>query len=182
MQTILTVVHLFLALGLIGLVLIQHGKGADMGAAFGSGASATVFGARGSGNFLSRTTAILAALFFVTSMVLAYYASQVSGPQGLMDQMDQVPVAPVTVPPMKREEIPGIDQMPAPVPGPTPSAEVPAVDAPVPLQESAPVALTPAAMEVSEEKVDVVAPLVEQPPAEQAVPALAPAESPAPKQ
>jgi preprotein translocase subunit SecG len=85
MQTILTVVHLFLALGLIGLVLIQHGKGADMGAAFGSGASATVFGARGSGNFLSRTTGILAALFFVTSMVLAYYASQVGEPVGLMD-------------------------------------------------------------------------------------------------
>jgi preprotein translocase subunit SecG len=97
MQTILTVVHLFLALGLIGLVLIQHGKGADMGAAFGSGASATVFGARGSGNFLSRTTGILAALFFVTSMVLAYYASQVGEPVGLMDQLDQAPVAPLTL-------------------------------------------------------------------------------------
>ncbi len=126
MQTILTVVHLFLALGLIGLVLIQHGKGADMGAAFGSGASATVFGARGSGNFLSRTTAILAALFFVTSMVLAYYASQVGEPVGLMDQFDQAPIAPVTVPPVKREEVPGIDQVPAS----STSSEVPAVDIP----------------------------------------------------
>jgi preprotein translocase subunit SecG len=85
MQTILTVVHLFLAIGLIGLILIQHGRGADAGAAFGSGASATVFGARGSGSFLSRTTAILAALFFVTSVVMAYYAQKVEAPKGLMD-------------------------------------------------------------------------------------------------
>jgi preprotein translocase subunit SecG len=85
MQTILTVVHLFLAIGLVGLILIQHGRGADAGAAFGSGASATVFGARGSGSFLSRTTAILAALFFVTSIVLAYYAQKVEAPKGLMD-------------------------------------------------------------------------------------------------
>ena len=126
MQTILTVVHLFLALGLIGLVLIQHGKGADMGAAFGSGASATVFGARGSGNFLSRTTAILAALFFVTSMVLAYYASQVGEPVGLMDRFDQAPIAPITVPPVKREEVPGIEQVPAP----SNLNEVPAVELP----------------------------------------------------
>jgi preprotein translocase subunit SecG len=85
MQTILTVIHLFLAIGLIGLILIQHGRGADAGAAFGSGASATVFGARGSGSFLSRTTAILATLFFVTSVVMAYYAQKVEAPKGLMD-------------------------------------------------------------------------------------------------
>ena len=71
MQTILTVVQVFLSLGLIGLVLIQHGRGADAGAAFGAGASATVFGARGSGSFLSRATGIIAALFFLTSMALA---------------------------------------------------------------------------------------------------------------
>ncbi len=76
MQTILVVVHLFLAIGLIGLILIQHGKGADMGAAFGSGASGTVFGAKGSASFLTRLTAGLATLFFVTSMVMAYFASQ----------------------------------------------------------------------------------------------------------
>ncbi len=68
METILTVLHLFLAIGLVGLVLIQHGKGADAGAAFGSGASATVFGSQGSANFLSRATAIFAALFFATSL------------------------------------------------------------------------------------------------------------------
>ena len=85
MQIALTVIHLFLAIGLIGLILIQHGRGADAGAAFGSGASATVFGARGSGSFLSRTTAILAALFFVTSVVMAYYAQHAKAPEGLMD-------------------------------------------------------------------------------------------------
>jgi len=134
MQTILTVVHLFLSLGLIGLVLIQHGKGADMGAAFGSGASATVFGARGSGSFLSRTTAILAALFFVTSMVLAYYASQVGAPVGLMDKVDQAPVAPLVRPPevpsvapMQVPQAPGPAEDAAPVPAPTaPGAAAPA--------------------------------------------------------
>jgi preprotein translocase subunit SecG len=76
MQTLLVVVHLFVAVGLIGLVLIQHGKGADAGAAFGSGASSTVFGSRGSGSFLSRATAVLAALFFATSLALAWMAMQ----------------------------------------------------------------------------------------------------------
>ena len=84
MQTILTVIHLVLALGLIGLVLIQHGKGADAGAAFGSGASATVFGSRGSANFLSRTTGILAALFFATSLALAYFAMNVKTEDDLL--------------------------------------------------------------------------------------------------
>jgi len=76
MQTILIVFHLFLAAGLIGLILIQHGKGADMGAAFGSGASGTVFGAKGSASFLTRLTAGLATLFFITSMTMAYFATQ----------------------------------------------------------------------------------------------------------
>ena len=65
-------VHVVIAALMIGLILIQHGKGADAGAAFGSGASGTVFGAKGSGSFLSRSTAILAALFFSTSLALAY--------------------------------------------------------------------------------------------------------------
>jgi preprotein translocase subunit SecG len=98
MQTILTVIHLFLAIGLIGLILIQHGRGADAGAAFGSGASATVFGARGSGSFLSRTTAILATLFFVTSVVMAYYAQKVEAPKGLMDGAEAVHVEVPAVP------------------------------------------------------------------------------------
>lgn len=68
-------VHILVALAIIGLVLVQHGKGADMGAAFGSGASGSLFGASGSANFLSRTTGVLAAVFFVTSLTLAYVAS-----------------------------------------------------------------------------------------------------------
>ncbi|MBK1647678.1 preprotein translocase subunit SecG [Rhabdochromatium marinum] len=92
MQTILTILHLLLAIGLIGLILIQHGKGADAGAAFGSGASATVFGAQGSGNFLSRSTAILATAFFLTSIALAYYATKVEEPAGLMDNLPQTEI------------------------------------------------------------------------------------------
>jgi preprotein translocase subunit SecG len=75
MEIVLWVVHILVALGLIGLVLLQQGKGADIGAAFGSGASNTVFGARGSANFLSRSTAVLAVMFFVTSLSMAYFVT-----------------------------------------------------------------------------------------------------------
>jgi preprotein translocase subunit SecG len=73
--TLVLVVQMLSALGMIGLVLIQHGKGADMGAAFGSGGSGSLFGATGGANFLSRTTAVLAAVFFVCTLVLAYYGA-----------------------------------------------------------------------------------------------------------
>jgi preprotein translocase subunit SecG len=73
--TLVLVVHVLAALGVIGLVLLQHGKGADVGAAFGSGASGSLFGATGSANFLSRTTAVLAAVFFLSSLGLAYLAN-----------------------------------------------------------------------------------------------------------
>lgn len=73
---ILIIFHVFLCVGLIGLILIQHGKGADAGAAFGSGASGTVFGSQGSSNFLTRTTAILATTFFFTCLTLAYFSIQ----------------------------------------------------------------------------------------------------------
>ena len=69
------ILHVIVAIAIIGLVLLQHGKGADMGAAFGSGSSGSVFGATGSANFLSRTTAGLAAVFFVTSLALTWFAS-----------------------------------------------------------------------------------------------------------
>ncbi|MEK6731721.1 MAG: preprotein translocase subunit SecG [Pseudomonadota bacterium] len=75
MQQIILMVHIVIAIALIGLVLIQRGKGADMGAAFGSGASQTVFGSRGSGGFLFKFTIFLAALFFVTSIALTYLAA-----------------------------------------------------------------------------------------------------------
>ncbi|WP_430461824.1 preprotein translocase subunit SecG [Thalassolituus sp. LLYu03] len=76
MESIILVVHILLALGIIGFVMLQQGKGADAGASFGGGASQTVFGSRGSGNFLSRSTAILAAAFFITSLALGVYAKQ----------------------------------------------------------------------------------------------------------
>ncbi|WP_069469724.1 preprotein translocase subunit SecG [Candidatus Marithrix sp. Canyon 246] len=86
---ILVVVHLIICFGLIGLVLIQHGKGADAGAAFGGGggggASGTVFGSQGSGSFLTRTTAILAASFFVTCLVLAYFSMQKITPKSIVE-------------------------------------------------------------------------------------------------
>jgi preprotein translocase subunit SecG len=78
-QTTVLAIHTLIALGIIALVLLQRGKGADAGAAFGAGASGTVFGARGSTNFFSRTTAILATAFFATSLTLAYISSQRSG-------------------------------------------------------------------------------------------------------
>ena len=79
-------VHVFFAISLVALVLLQRGKGAEAGAAFGAGASGTVFGAKGSANFLSRTTAVLAAMFFVTSLALAYISSHQEVPTGLMEQ------------------------------------------------------------------------------------------------
>lgn len=78
MNVVLTIVHavqLLTALGMIGLILVQHGKGADMGAAFGSGGSGSLFGASGSANFLSRTTGVLAAVFFVCTLLLAYFGN-----------------------------------------------------------------------------------------------------------
>ena len=75
LTTLLTIVHVLVAAGIIGLVLLQRGKGADAGAGFGSGASGTVFGARGSATFFSKTTAVLVTCFFVTSLSLAYLAT-----------------------------------------------------------------------------------------------------------
>jgi preprotein translocase subunit SecG len=80
LKTLIIVVQLLSALGIIGLVLLQHGKGADMGAAFGSGASGSLFGATGSANFLSRATAVLATIFFVTTLALTYIGSYKARP------------------------------------------------------------------------------------------------------
>lgn len=86
MQTIVVVVHVIVAIAIVGLVLLQQGKGADAGASFGAGASQTVFGASGSGNFLVRATTVAATMFFVTSLLLAVFAGNRSGlgaPSGL---------------------------------------------------------------------------------------------------
>jgi preprotein translocase subunit SecG len=79
MENLITVVHVLAAAGVIGLVLLQHGKGADMGAAFGSGASGSLFGVSGSSNVLSKLTALFVIIFFSTSMTLAYMASHRAG-------------------------------------------------------------------------------------------------------
>ncbi len=76
MKDIILVIDVLSAVGLVALVLLQQGKGADMGAAFGAGASQTLFGARGSSNFLSRTTAVLATVFFLSNMALAWLATR----------------------------------------------------------------------------------------------------------
>ncbi len=86
LYVILTVALVFMALGIIALVLLQKGKGADAGAAFGSGASGTVFGARGTGSFLSRATAVLATLFFANCLALAYLSGQQGGSESLLEQ------------------------------------------------------------------------------------------------
>lgn len=87
METLIWVLHLLVAAVLIGLVLLQHGKGADMGAAFGSGASGSLFGASGSANFLSRATAITATVFFLTSMTLTYFSLNRSPAGGVLDKI-----------------------------------------------------------------------------------------------
>ncbi len=101
MYTLIIVVQVLAALAIIGLVLIQHGKGADMGAAFGSGASGSLFGASGSSNFLSKSTAVAAAIFFIATLALAYVGtrpSHVTG--GVMDQLpaNSVPAPATPVP------------------------------------------------------------------------------------
>jgi len=95
-ETLLVGVHLVVAATLIGFVLLQHGKGADMGAAFGSGSSGSLFGAAGSANFLSRTTAILATAFFLSSLGLTYFGATRTGPTDVMKQ-GPVPSAPAPV-------------------------------------------------------------------------------------
>jgi preprotein translocase subunit SecG len=75
MITVILAVQMLSALAMIGLILVQHGKGADMGAAFGSGSSGSLFGASGGANFLSRTTAVLAAVFFISTLMLAYFGN-----------------------------------------------------------------------------------------------------------
>ena len=79
MENLITVIHILAAAGVIGLVLLQHGKGADMGAAFGSGASGSLFGVSGSSNFMSKATAACVVVFFATSLTLAYLASHRTG-------------------------------------------------------------------------------------------------------
>src|SRR5438093_13496312 len=116
LESILLVLHLLVAVAVCGFVLLQHGKGADMGAAFGSGASGSLFGAAGSANFLSRTTAVLAAVFFLSSLGLTWFATTRSGPKSVIQQgvMDQVPAPKATdTPPVPAGAAPGVAVEPA---------------------------------------------------------------------
>ena len=125
LESFLLVVHLIVAAVVCGLVLIQHGKGADMGAAFGSGSSGSLFGASGSANFLSRTTAVLAAVFFMSSLGLTYLGSMHGPAKDVMQQgvMGNIP----------KSEAPAPGQPPASTPAPAPSSTpAPSSEAPKP--------------------------------------------------
>ena len=117
---VLIVLHVLVALAIIGLVLLQHGKGADMGSGFGGGASGSLFGATGSANFLSRTTAVLAAIFFILSLALAYVATRRPAEEGggVIESIRS-----------KQQEKPAAEQKPAP--------QSPAQDVPKPPAEGA---------------------------------------------
>jgi len=131
MQTILLVVQVLLSISLIALILIQHGKGADAGAAFGSGASSTVFGSSGSTSFLSRATAILATLFFAVSLSLTVLSHRQSQEQGLIEKYSngQETSQPAPVP---ATDVPMVKETPA-----APATDVPAA---MDKKEAAPVA------------------------------------------
>lgn len=126
MQTLIIVLHVLAALCVIGLILIQQGKGADMGASFGAGASQTLFGGRGSGNALTRTTAILATIFFATSLALSVLAKNTSERAGQVD----LPALPVSDAPLQKapasqksvDEVPAVEENSAPVAGEVPAA------------------------------------------------------------
>jgi len=103
-QTLLFVLQIIVAITLIGFILIQHGKGADAGAAFGSGASATVFGSRGSGNFMTKVTTVLAVVFLANSLLLGYLSTQrVKAPTSLLDSEPGIVLPPVTDMPVQDE-------------------------------------------------------------------------------
>ena len=124
MEQAILIIHVLAGLSIIGLILVQQGKGADMGASFGSGASQTIFGSSGSGNVLTRATAILATVFFITSLSLAYVAKQRSGGDVddiivdvpvLQESRDVAPVGDETMPAQSEElpmEMPVSEEMP----------------------------------------------------------------------
>lgn len=102
---VIIIVHVLVALAIIGLVLLQHGKGADMGSGFGGGASSSLFGATGSANFLSRATGVLATVFFILSLALAYLASNQPRESGsVVDRMQRESVPANTAAPAKAPE------------------------------------------------------------------------------
>jgi preprotein translocase subunit SecG len=115
MEILVLVLHVLVGAGVIGLVLLQHGKGADMGAAFGSGSAGSLFGASGSANFLSRATAVLATVFFLTSLGLTYLGTTRTETKGVIERTktgEEKKSAPAQIPPTS---------VPAPAPAPAPA-------------------------------------------------------------
>jgi preprotein translocase subunit SecG len=105
MEILLLIIHVLIGIAIIGVVLLQHGKGADMGAAFGSGSAGSLFGSSGSANFMSRTTAVLATVFFLTSLGLTYLGSSGRDTEGVIKRQqsgaqegDKVPAVPAQDP------------------------------------------------------------------------------------
>ena len=133
LYNIILVIHVLIATGLIALVLLQQGKGADAGAAFGGGASGTVFGSQGSASFLTRTTAVLATLFFVTSLTLFTLASNLSKPESVVDtHAGQVNKTEQSLPPASETGVPSdVPATDVPVTDVPASNDVPGGDVPV---------------------------------------------------
>jgi preprotein translocase subunit SecG len=145
LETLLLIVHLVVAAAVCGFVLLQHGKGADMGAAFGSGSSGSLFGAAGSANFLSRTTAVLATVFFLSSLGLTWFAttrsaSRAAVPQGVMETMP--------APPSKASDVPA-------TPGGAPATSPEAPKAAPPAAPATPAGAAPAGSPAGSKAADV---------------------------
>jgi preprotein translocase subunit SecG len=119
MLTLILVLHILAAIGIVVFVLLQHGKGADMGAAFGSGSAGSLFGSAGAANFLSRTTGVLAAVFFATSLGLTYFHSAPASSGGVTQQLD--------IPAAKTETKPAAPAPSAPAPSGAPAGGTPQI-------------------------------------------------------
>ena len=133
--TVLLAVQIISALGMIGLILVQHGKGADMGAAFGSGASGSLFGATGSSNFMSKSTGVAAAVFFASTLALAHNATQRTGAVGggVMEKVGG-PAIPATAPATAPATTAAAPAAAAPAAS-APAASAPAPAAPAPANQ-----------------------------------------------
>lgn len=125
MEQIIIVVHLLIALAIVGLIMLQQGKGADMGASFGAGSSQTLFGSEGGGNVLTKATAWLVVLFFATSFSLALLVNQRSNTSDDLDLA--IPAAAETAAGVVEEELPSLEEAPAAITAPA-SDDLPSVD------------------------------------------------------
>jgi preprotein translocase subunit SecG len=132
MINVLIAIHILCTIAIIGLVLIQHGKGADAGAAFGGGggggASGSLFGSQGSANFLSRTTAVIATIFFLTSLSLTYLYSHTAKPKSVTETVMEAPAdTPAVV--EEQQEVPALPEVPVDEVAPQAVEDVPAAPA-----------------------------------------------------